>query len=34
MEVERLSTAKPPAIEYVKKTPELKPESAGNGKFC
>jgi len=34
LEVERLSAAKPPVIEYVEKVPELKPESAGNGAFC
>jgi len=34
LEVERLSAAKPPAIEYVEKVPELKPESAGNGAYC
>ena len=33
LEVERLSAAKPPVIEYVEKVPELKPESAGNGSF-
>ena len=34
LEVERLSSAKPPVVEYVEKVPELKPESAGNGVFC
>jgi len=34
LEVERLSAAKPPVVEYVEKVPELKPESAGNGEFC
>jgi len=33
LEVERLSAAKPPVVEYVEKVPELKPESAGNGGF-
>jgi len=33
LEVDRLSTAKPPVIEYVEKVPELKPESTGNGTF-
>ena len=33
LEVERLSAAKPPVIEYVEKVPELKPESVGNGVF-
>ena len=34
LEVERLSAAKPPVIEYVEKVPELKPESPGNGALC
>jgi len=34
LEVERLTPAKPPVVEYVEKDPELKPESPGNGAVC
>jgi len=34
LEVERLTPAKPPVVEYVEKDPKLKPESPGNGASC